>query len=200
LIVLVATVAIGQGLFASSDKLERRLMVACTVTGAISLTALIASARVARFALGESAHEIKLGHPLPHAIVKDEQGRLVELSSLAGRPMLLIFYRGGWCPSCRAQLTALLPEVVRYLNQGVRVVGVSPDSPEISLRWSRELGLPFQLLSDESQRLAPDLCGGSAHCQLLVDKQGVVRWGALTDNWRVNAPPAAILQAAYRLQ
>jgi peroxiredoxin len=199
-IVLVATIAIGNGVRASSDNIARRLRAVCTVLGAVSLAALIVVAHVTRFALGESPPQITLGLPLPHATVKDEEGRLVDLSSLTGQPMLLVFYRGAWCPSCRAQLTALLPEVVPYLNEGVRVVGISPDSPESSLRWSREAGLPFQLLSDERQRLAPDLCGGSAHCQLLVDKTGKVRWGALTDNWRVNPLPLAILQAAYRLR
>jgi peroxiredoxin len=174
-------------------------MVACTVAGALSLFALVVVARLTRFALDESAHEIAIGRPIPHATIKNEEGASVDLSAL-DRPMLLVFYRGAWCPSCRSQLTALLPEVQRFLAAGVRVVGISPDPPEISAHWSRELGLPFPLMTDESQHLASDLCGGSGHCQLLVDKEGTIRWGTLTDNWRETAPPSVVLQAAYRLR
>jgi peroxiredoxin len=197
-IVVISTVAIWLG--AGPEKSARRVTLGCTLVGAVSLLALVVVGHLVRFALGESAHEITLGQVLPRATVKDEAGRPVDLSALVGPPLLLVFYRGGWCPSCRAQLTALLPEVERFLAAGVRVVGISPDPPEISARWSRELGLPFPLFSDESQRLAPDLCGGSAHCQLLVGKDGRVRWAALSDNWRINPPPSVVLQAAYRLR
>jgi peroxiredoxin len=199
-VVLLATVAIGRGARASSYENARPVMVACTVAGVVALFTLVIVARVTRFSLRESPRDIQVGATLPRATVRDEKGSLVELTSLVGRPMLLVFYRGGWCPSCRAQLTALLPEVERFLAAGVSVVGISPDPPEISARWSRELGLPFPLLSDETQRLAPTLCGGSAHCQLLVDKEGTIRWGALSDSWRMNPPPSAVLQAAYRLR
>jgi peroxiredoxin len=199
-IVLVATVALWRTARASSDEGARRVTSACALLGTAALFALGGVVHLSRFVLGDTPPEITLGHALPHAAVTNEEGRPVELTSLIGRPLLLVFYRGAWCPSCRAQLTALLPEVERFLSAGVSVVGISPDPPEISRRWSRELGLPFPLLSDESQRLAPDLCGGSAHCQLLVDKEGAVRWGSLTDNWRLNAPPSVVLQAANRLR
>lgn len=198
-IVLLATAAIGTD-GRAPDQGARRFMIACTLVGALALFSLVVFTHVARFALGETPHEIARGRALPRATLEDEQGHPVDLASLTGRPMLLVFYRGGWCPSCRAQLTALLPEVQRFLNAGVAVVGISPDPPEISARWSHELALPFPLLSDESQRLAPDLCGGSAHCQLVVDSTGTIRWGSLTDNWRLNLPPSVVLQAAYRLR
>jgi len=198
--VLVTTVAIWRGARGSSllPKL-RHVMVACTLAGTASLFALVVVARLTRFALDEPAREITLGRRVPHAIIKNEQGVSVDLSAL-DRPMLLVFYRGAWCPSCRSQLTALLPEVGRFMTAGVRVVGISPDPPEISAHWSHELGLPFPLMTDESQHLASDLCGGSGHCQLLVDKEGTIRWGTLTDNWRITSPPLVVLQAAYRLR
>jgi peroxiredoxin len=198
-VVLAATLSTAL-LARASRGAERRVALACAALGTASLAGLVIVAHVARFALGAPAREIALSKALPPATLLDEQGRPVELTELRGRPMLLVVYRGGWCPSCRAQLTALLPEVDRFLSAGVRVVGISPDPPEVSLRWSRELGLPFPLLSDPSERIGPDLCGGSAHCELIVDERGAIRWGALSDNWRLNPPASTILQAVYRLR
>ncbi len=62
----------------------------------------------------------------------------------------------------------------------------------------QSLNLPFTLLSDPTQRVV-GTCG-LAHCALLLDKDGVIRWGVLTENWQQRLPPAAVLQAALRLQ
>jgi peroxiredoxin len=178
----------------------RPLVLACGAAALLLLAALAVGLYRSRFAMADSPREIAVGRRLPPATLKDEQGRRVELSGFVGKPLLLVLYRGAWCPSCRAQLTALLPEVERFRAAGVEIVGISPDTPDISAHWSHELGLTFPLLSDEAQRLATDLCGASAHCQLLIDREGKIRWGALTDNWRITATPSMVLQAATRLR
>jgi peroxiredoxin len=179
-------------------KIGRRTL-ALSATGALLLIGVAVGMYRSRFAMAESSPEIAVGRRLPQATLKDEQGNPVELSSLLGQPLLLVLYRGSWCPSCRSQLTALLPEADRFRAAGVKIVGISPDPPEISTHWSHEMGLTFPLLSDEPQRLAADLCGTSAHCELLIDKEGKIRWGALTENWRITATPSMVLQAALRL-
>jgi peroxiredoxin len=178
----------------------RPLVIALSVAGAILVVALAVGVYRSRFAMADSSPGIAVGRRLPKATLKDEEGNTVELSSLLGQPLLLVLYRGAWCPSCRAQLTAFLPEVERFRAAGVKIVGISPDPPEMSAHWSHDLGLPFPLLSDEPQRLAADLCGTSAHCQLLIDKEGTIRWGALTENWQITATPSMVLHAALRLR
>jgi peroxiredoxin len=129
----------------------------------------------------------------------DDAGRAVPLSSLRGHPTVLVFYRGALCVACRAQLAALAEHAHPFLDAGVRVFGVSADPPGLSAEWKKTLSLPFSLLTDDRQGIAQTLCSARAHCLVLVDRGGVVRWGALNDYWRGAEPAVAVLLAAYRL-
>ncbi len=80
----------------------------------------------------------------------------------------------------------------------MRILAISRDPPEALARLKQTLQLPFTLLSDPTQRVVGS-CGLS-HCALLLDKDGVIRWGVLTENWQQRLPPTAVLQAALRLQ
>jgi len=199
-VVLLATLGLARIARSATQQNSRRIAALLGLLGALSLGALIAVGHFSRHRLPKSPPELPIGEQLPDVTLPDQAGRPVALASLRGQPTIVVLYRGGWCPSCRAQLTALTPVVARFLEAGVRVVGISPDPPEIAARFRAELKLPFPLLSDEELRLAPKLCGPSAHCELVVDPAGVIRWGALNDNWRVTARPEAVLQAAYRLR
>jgi peroxiredoxin len=74
----------------------------------------------------------------------------------------------------------------------------------------RELGLGFSLLSDEDEQVikrygllhANGGGGGDIPrpANLLLDNQGVIRWAMFTDNVRVRAHPAALLEAAKKLR
>jgi peroxiredoxin Q/BCP len=124
----------------------------------------------------------------------------VSLASLRGKPAWLLFFRGVYCPSCRAQLQALAERRAAIESAGIQLVAVSPDPPEALARLRDELGLRFALLSDESELAVTSLCGGLSHCQLLVDPAGTIRWAALSESWSSTAPPEAILQAAMLLR
>ena len=78
------------------------------------------------------------------------------------------------------------------------MVAVSPDPPEVSAELRKEVGPDVILLSDPDQRV-PSLCDELTHCQVLLDRDGVVRWGALDENWR-SIDLDRVVQAAYRLR
>lgn len=78
------------------------------------------------------------------------------------------------------------------------MVAISPDPPEVSARLRALVGHDVVLLSDPDQRVQP-LCEGLAHCQVLLDGRGVIRWGAFDENWR-SIPTDSVVQAAYRLR
>lgn len=152
-----------------------------------------------RKALPAASPEIAVGRTLPNESLLDEQGHPVALASLRGNPTVLVFFRGALCVACRAQLTKFADSAAPYLDRGVRLFGVSADPPAVSAEWKRTLKIPFPLLSDPHRALAQALCGQNAHCVVLVDSAGVVRWGALNDYWRGALPAADVLIAARRL-
>jgi peroxiredoxin len=130
---------------------------------------------------------------LPEISLPDQSGRPTSLK--AGKPLLLVWFRGSWCPYCKRQLAEIASEASRYRDQ-VRIVAVAPDPPEPLAKMQRELSLPFSLLSDPERRLV-DRCE-LAHCVAILDAGGQVRWEVLSGNWERNLPARALLQAAYR--
>ena len=85
-------------------------------------------------------------------------------------------------------------------SSGVELIAISPDQPEALARLRAELGLSFRLLSDSNETAVTALCAGLAHCQLLADGKGIVRWGAFSESWSAATAPEAILQAATSLR
>lgn len=69
---------------------------------------------------------------------------------LSKGPVVLTFYRGGWCPFCNMQLRAyqsILPEVEAL---GGQLIAVSPQSPDNTLSQQEKEELRFQVLSDKN--------------------------------------------------
>lgn len=89
---------------------------------------------------GEKAVDFKLTNALGRDVILFEE--------LAKGPVVLVFYRGGWCPFCNMQLKAyqqILPEVQAI---GAQLITISPQKPDHSLSLQEKEGLEFQVLSD----------------------------------------------------
>ncbi len=69
-------------------------------------------------------------------------------------PLVISFYRGGWCPYCNLELRAyqeILPEIK---NLGAQLVGISPELPDNSISLTEKYSLKFQILSDIENEVA----------------------------------------------
>ncbi|MEY2530984.1 MAG: glutaredoxin-dependent peroxiredoxin [Verrucomicrobiota bacterium] len=91
--------------------------------------------------------------------------------------------------------------------RGIRVAGISVDTPEINKRQCQKLGFKFPLLSDAKADVIRryDLLhkgGGpkgsdiSRPAEFLIDPSGKVRWINLTESIGVRARPEEVLKAA----
>jgi peroxiredoxin len=88
-------------------------------------------------------------------ILPDVQGRPVRLYSLleAG-PVVVTFYRGGWCPYCNIALRGLQRELPRIQQYGARLAAISPQLPDQSLSTAEQNALEFPVLSDVGNHVA----------------------------------------------
>lgn len=94
-----------------------------------------------------------VGAPIPAVEIRTVEGRTVNLRSLlAGRPALLVFYRGGWCPYCNRHLADLQSVESELGALGVRVIAISPDRPEKLRETKAGQNLGYDLLSDSQAR------------------------------------------------
>ena len=104
---------------------------------------------------GESA--IAVGDIAPDFSLPGATGAAVSLRDrLSEGPVVLSFYRGGWCPFCNLELQALqalLPEI-RAL--GANLIGISPETPDNSMTSAEKHRLEFDVLSDIGNKTARD--------------------------------------------
>lgn len=92
------------------------------------------------------------GELAPDFELPDQDGRKRRLTDLlGGNPLILYFYPADFTPGCTREACDLRDLHTQILSAGLRVVGISPQSPESHRRFRDEHSLPFMLLSDEDK-------------------------------------------------
>jgi peroxiredoxin len=97
-----------------------------------------------------------VGMPIPDAELLDAHGSITTLhAAVAGRPTVLVLYRGAWCPYCNLTLRTyqqtLLP---RLTQEGAALLAISPQTPDGSLSMQEKNELAFPVLSDPGNSIA----------------------------------------------
>ncbi len=104
---------------------------------------------------GESA--IKVGEIAPDFTLPAATGEAVTLhGKLNEGPVVLSFYRGGWCPFCNLELQALQAVLPEIKVLGANLVGISPETPDNSMTTAEKHQLEFDVLSDIGNKTARD--------------------------------------------
>ena len=113
------------------------------------ITALFARCVDEVRASGLVERALGVGQSAPEFALPDAQGAEVRLSQLrAEGPVVISFYRGGWCPYCNLELRAYAERMTAFTEAGVRLVAISPQTPDASLTLVERAELPFTVLSD----------------------------------------------------
>ena len=72
---------------------------------------------------------------------------------LAG-PVVLVWYRGGWCPYCNLQLKQIQERLADINAAGGQVLAISPELPDKTLTLRERHNLEFNVLSDINNKVA----------------------------------------------
>jgi len=128
---------------------------------------------------------LNVGDPAPDAASRDQDGRPVRLAELYGDGFALVyFYPKADTPGCTAQACSLRDGFAELQERGVRVIGVSSDSPAAQKRFARKFQLPFLLLADQDHAVANAfgvrLLLGMTHRQAFLIKAGRIVWRDLS--------------------
>ena len=95
---------------------------------------------------------IKNSADIPNSEVFKSSGEKVDLKSYIGnRKVVLVFYRGGWCPYCMRHLSAL-QEVKEEIDQlGFELIAITPDDfSQLDTSLKRSNGIEYRLFSDKN--------------------------------------------------
>jgi peroxiredoxin len=90
--------------------------------------------------------------------LRDAHGRAFDLAArLAEKPLIVTFYRGGWCPYCNLELRAYQALLADIRAAGGDLVAISPELPDHSLSTVEKNDLAYPVLSDVGGELAAAL-------------------------------------------
>lgn len=92
---------------------------------------------------------LKVGAVLPEFSLGNANGKQVSSRELLSQgPLVICFYRGGWCPYCNLELRAYQALLPAIEAAGARLVAISPNMPDHSLNTIEKNSLGFEVLSD----------------------------------------------------
>src|SRR5690242_3143851 len=97
---------------------------------------------------------LKVGDRAPAILLGNAKGELVDVDALLRKgPVIITFYRGGWCPFCNLELRAFQDVLPRITAAGASLVAISPEKPDDSLSTAEKNALSFEVLSDVGQEV-----------------------------------------------
>ncbi|MGD8789126.1 MAG: peroxiredoxin-like family protein [Burkholderiales bacterium] len=181
-------------------------------------------------ASGIAERAVQQGDMAPDFELPNVKGNPVALSTLlANGPVVLAFYRGGWCPYCNLQLRAYQRILPQIRELGAQLLAVSPQAPDASLTTAEKNALEFEVLSDVEGKaaqayrilfdlsdalketyigmgrdLSADNADGQWHLPIpatyIIGQDGRVELAYIDPEYRTRLEPADILDALKRIR
>ncbi len=160
----------------------------------------------------EHSPALDVGSPLAGFALHEADGTEVPVESLRGRPALLLFYRGNWCPLCMAQIKEVAEQYRALERRGVQVVMVSSQPAghtrrlaarfEVGLRFlidrdlqaSRKLGIYDPHATPAGMEVLGYTHDSTLPTVVVTDAAGTVIFAHETDNYRVRPEPSLFLE------
>jgi peroxiredoxin len=106
-------------------------------------------------ASGAGLHALAVGDTAPDFRLEDTRGLMMTSQMLRETaPLVVIFYRGVWCPYCSVELQALQDMLPQVQRRGGQLVAISPQLGDSSRRAQSENGLTFPVLIDPGNATA----------------------------------------------
>jgi len=164
-----------------------------------------------------NAKDLVKGQTLPEFELMSESGQTFTSSELTGKPHVLVFYRGNWCPFCTAQISELADQYQTLNDMGVDILLISSQPQSHNTRLAARFEAPMRFMRDTDNQAAKTLgiaapWGTPMGMQLLgypsetslptviiTDSAGRLLWTHQTDNYRLRPEPETyikILQSA----
>jgi peroxiredoxin len=161
---------------------------------------------------GDRSNEIlSVGQTLPALEFIAADGSAIKTQEL-NKPMLMIFYRGNWCPLCMAQIKEIAGQYRELAAKGVEIMLISPQPQSHTASLAQRFDAPMSFLVDKDNAIAKRLGivalkGLPAGLELLgyesdtvlptvimTNASGKIIFADLTDNYRIRPEPETFLE------
>jgi len=92
---------------------------------------------------------LQAGAKFPDLMLANARGGQTRIYDVLARgPLVVTFYRGGWCPYCNLELRAYQSALNDIRALGAALIAISPEAPNHALSTAEKNDLKFEILSD----------------------------------------------------
>lgn len=102
----------------------------------------------------EAPEGLFIGSKAPDFKAKDQRGNEIRLKDLLKNgKVVLVFYRGQWCPYCNRELKKLEDSLQLIIGKGATLVAVTPEKPDNITKTVEKTGATFSIICDEKLKI-----------------------------------------------
>ena len=106
------------------------------------------------FMVSTNPEGLKVNDKAPNFSAKDQNGKTVELNKLIkSGSVVIVFYRGEWCPYCNKQLRELEDSMALITNKEASIIAVSPEKQENITKTIQKTKATYSIISDDSLKI-----------------------------------------------
>lgn len=197
----------------------------CLLSGVVIGLATLAGSAVVSAAAPDAAIGLTVGQKAPAVTLQTIDGQSVSLESLYAKgPVVVTFYRGGWCPYCTKALAAWETRLPELASAGGSLVAVTLEKPEQMEATQAKAAPDITILGDPAAEAAKafgllftvdeatqkkykgygiDVAANNSNGQwtlphpgtFVIDTQGVIRWAWVEEDYRKRADPEEVISA-----
>ncbi|MBM3921875.1 MAG: redoxin domain-containing protein [Sphingomonadales bacterium] len=133
------------------------------------------------------------GQAAPDFTLFDSDKNPVQLSSLQGHNVLLLFFPQSFTGVCTKELCSVRDNIALYNKANAKVFGISVDSVFTLGKFKEEQQLNFPLLSDFNKKISEaydtiyhdwilDMKGVSKRSAFVIDRKGIVQYAEVLES------------------
>jgi len=163
--------------------------------------------------LGRDDHSaLQIGKQLPFFKATDTSGKTVDTNIFNGKPAIIIFFRGNWCPLCMAQIKEIAASYRELSSYNANVALISPQPEKNTQALAKKFDTSFMFLTDIDNKAAQTLGinmenGLPAGMEMLgyekdtvyptviiTDVGGRIIYSDFTNNYRIRPEPKEFIK------
>ena len=191
-----------------------------------SIAAMAAGNREDIHGSADQVQPLLAGMKAPDFTIRDVEGKAFEFKAgQQDKPVVLTFFRGGWCPYCNLHLSEMRLAEKQLAEMGFNIWFISIDKPELllesladpdiaytiysdsSLDATRAFGLAFRVDDELNKRYLTynidlEKASGENHHVLpapatyIIGSDGIINFAYINPDYKVRLHPDVLLAAA----
>lgn len=132
-------------------------------------------------ALQQGDNALKIGQIAPNFELPNYDGKLISLNNLLkDGPVVVVFYRGNWCPYCNLQLRALQVKLNEFKKLGATLIAISAQVPDKSVSKDKINEIEFP-------------------ATFIIGTDNTIQWNYVNIDYRTRSEPEEIIQALKKI-